>query len=85
MRIAYIPVIALLAACNIPETKEGSVVNYNGETVTIRGAYSLNTPGPAKPTLAMIEQAKAICPNARYLSANPNSGDNYTFLYLFAC
>lgn len=73
-----------LSACQVSETQQGSVQQFNGETVTIRGAYSMDG-STARPTSAMIEQARAICPGAEYLSANPSPSDTYTFLYLFRC
>jgi hypothetical protein len=71
-------------ACTVPETMEGSVYQFNGETVTIRGAFS-DLQGPARPTAAMVDQARDVCPGATYLSANPTPGDVNTFLYLFRC
>jgi hypothetical protein len=76
--------LASLAACTVPETMRGSVYQFNGDSVTIRGAFSQDGT-PARPTAAMVEQAREVCPNATYLSANPTPDDVYTFLYLFRC
>jgi hypothetical protein len=84
-RIAIMAAISL-SGCVVPETQEGSVYQFNGETVTIRGVYDMTLSGkPAAPTAAMVAQAKAVCPGATYLSANPSPSDDYTFLYLFRC
>jgi len=77
-------VAAALAACAIPETTRGTVYQFNGDSVTIRGAFAWDG-SPARPTVAMIAQARDVCPNATYLSANPTPGDQYTALYLFRC
>lgn len=77
--------LTVIAACGpIPETTRGSVYQFNGETVTIRGDFSADGT-PAKPTEAMIAQAKDVCPGATYLSATPTPDDVWTFLYLFKC
>lgn len=72
-----------LTACDVPDDTRGSVYQFNGDTVTIRGQFQ---PGEiAKPTSAMVAQANEVCPGAQYLSANPTPSDTYTFLYLFKC
>lgn len=75
---------ACLAACvtTEPSTK-GSVYEITEKTVTIRGTFTYGQ--TAKPTQAMITQAKEICPSAQYVSANPTPSDYDTFLYLFRC
>lgn len=85
MRMLYLAPLAL-AACmsTVPEHGRGSVYAYNGETVTIRGGFDASK-GAAKPTPEMVDQAKGVCPGAKYLSATPSPTDNYTFLYLFRC
>lgn len=84
-RIAILAAIAL-GGCVVPETQEGSVYQFNGETVTIRGVYTMDLGAtPAHPTAAMVAQAKAVCPGATYLSATPSPTDYDTFLYLFRC
>lgn len=75
---------ALVSACTVAESQQGSVYEITDKTVTIRGAFSLNGQ-TAKPSAAMVAQAKAICPGATYVSANPSPTDTYTFLYLFRC
>lgn len=77
---------AALAACVPAQTTQGSVYAITDQTVTIRGAFDMSlSPGPAKPTEAMVAQAREICPGAQYVSANPTPTDTYTFLYLFRC
>jgi hypothetical protein len=83
--LALLSVSALVvSACTVADDFEGSVYQFNGETVTIRGAYSMDG-STARPTSAMIRQAKDVCPGAEYLSATPSPTDEYTFLYLFKC
>lgn len=86
MRYFVLPALLGLSACmsTIPEDGRGSVYQFNSETVTIRGGFDASR-GAAKPTPQMIEQAREVCPNATYLSANPTPSDTYTFLYLFRC
>jgi ABC-type uncharacterized transport system auxiliary subunit len=77
---------ATLAGCVLPQATQGSVYAITDQTVTIRGAFDMSlASGPAKPTEAMIAQAREICPGARYVSANPTPSDTHTFLYLFRC
>lgn len=82
----YLAVVALSfsTACSIPNDMEGSVYEITDETVTIRGAFQPGTT-EARPTPAMIAQARDVCPGAEYLSANPSPTDEWTFLYLFRC
>jgi len=84
---AFIALIAL-AGCVVPQDQKGDVYDITENTVTIRGAYDMTLDGtPAKPTAAMVAQAEAICPNARYLTAIPSNLHeyDYTFLYRFQC
>ena len=46
---------AALLGCTVSDDTKGSVYQFNGETVTIRGAYDMDLSGrPAQPTPAMI-------------------------------
>lgn len=81
---AAIIAATLLSACTVADDQRGAVYEITDKTVTIRGAFSANGQ-PAKPTPAMVAQAKEVCPGATYLSANPSPTDQYTFLYLFRC
>ncbi len=83
MRLAIIALPVLLSACVVPEDTEGSVYQFNGDTVTIRGGFTAGK--VAEPTAAMRAQADAVCKGATYLSANPSPTDYDTFLYLFRC
>jgi hypothetical protein len=83
-RIVAFPAVLLLLGCVVSPETEGSVYEITDRTVTIRGAFSMDGT-IARPTQAMIAQAKEICPTAKYVSANPSPSDNYTFLYLFQC
>lgn len=86
MRYLALGLALAISACTVSPDTEGAVYQFNGETVTIRGAYTMDgTSKPATPTPAMVAQAKEICPGATYLSATPSPTDNYTFLYLFRC
>lgn len=73
-----------ITGCVVSDDTEGSITQISDRTVTIRGAYSMDGT-PARPTSAMIRQAQAICPGAKYISANPSPTDYDTFLYLFQC
>lgn len=81
---AAFAVTALLSGCVVPEDVRGTVTQYNGDSVTIRGAFSMDG-SPARPTAGMAAQAREVCPGAKYISADPASGDDYSFLYLFKC
>lgn len=86
MKRAIVLSCVALASCAPSQDTKGTVHQYNGETVTIRGVYDMSpVPGVAEPTDAMREQARQVCPEATYLSATPSPTDNYTFLYLFKC
>ncbi|ARC87143.1 hypothetical protein [Rhodovulum sp. MB263] len=80
--LSAITMLTVLVGCVVSPDKEGGVYEITDHTVTIRGAYSLDGTA-AKPTPAMVEQAKGICPKATYLSATPF--DEWTMLYLFRC
>ncbi|MEO1108262.1 MAG: hypothetical protein AAFX90_10100 [Pseudomonadota bacterium] len=87
--IALIALSACTASIPVPDDTPGTVHQFNGETVTIRGAFErdrLETEA-ATPTSAMVAQAKGVCPGAQYLSATPDSVTAYytTFLFLFRC
>ena len=75
-----------LTACTVPDTTKGTVHQFNGNTVTIRGTFATDG-SPARPTPAMIEQAQKVCKDAQYLSATPSNINEYdmNFLYLFKC
>lgn len=84
--IFTVAVLTLAAGCAISQDTQGQIVELTDRTVKIRGAYDMSVPGkPAAPTTAMIAQARAVCPNAKYLTALPDTGNNYTFDYLFQC
>lgn len=73
-----------LAACVVSEDTPGYVTEVGSRSVTIQGTFS--TDGSiARPTSAMVAQAKEICPGARYMSAKPTVGNLDTFDYLFLC
>ncbi len=82
--------ILLVSACAVPEDRQGTIYEISEYTVTIRGSAGMLT-GPARPTQAMQEQAREICPGAEYLSANPLSTDYgagitiVSWLYMFRC
>lgn len=79
-----LPVLAALSACETAtEDDPGSVIDFNGDTVTMRG-FVPEGARYARPTVAMEAKAKEICPRAEYLSARPY-GDGWTFAYLFKC
>jgi len=84
MRLPILTLLALAACYIVPEDFPGSVYEITDQTVTVRGMASLDGK-PARPTLAMRNQAEEICPGAEYLSANPYPYDELTFLYLFKC
>ncbi len=83
MRLALLA-LPFLAACVVPEDTRGHVVEVGSRAVTIEGAFSSDGSG-ARPTAAMIAQAREICPGAKYVSASPNTGNYDTFNYLFLC
>lgn len=83
MRLALLA-LPLLAACVVPEDTPGHVKEVGSRTVTIQGAFSSDGSG-ARPTAAMIAQAREICPGAKYLSATATPGNYDTFDYLFLC
>lgn len=84
--VLTIAIAALVAGCALSQDTEGQIVELTDRTVKIRGAYDMSVPGkPATPTAAMISQARAVCPGAKYLTALPDTGNNYTFDYLFQC
>lgn len=80
---ALVLALAVAGCVTTEPATRGSVYAFNGDTVTIRGAYTYGQ--TAKPTEAMIAQAREVCPGAQYLSANPSPTDYDTFLYLFRC
>lgn len=86
MRFFIAPALLVLAACSTvtPET-QGQVTAFNGDTVTVRGGFTVGDGKPAEPTPAMIAQAKEVCPGATYLSATPDPDSFDFFLYLFKC
>jgi len=85
--------LGLLAACTasdpVPEDAPGVVHQFDGDTVTIRGAFEPNrlATETARPTQRMIEQAKEVCSNARFVGAEPSDVSPYyvSFLYNFKC
>lgn len=83
MRLALLA-LPLLAACVVPEDTPGTVREVGARTVTIQGVFSADG-SVARPTAAMVAQAKEICPGAKYLSASPTVGNLDTFDYLFLC
>lgn len=76
--------VSAVAGCTVPETFEGSVTQITDRTVTVRGTFAMDG-STARPTAAMVAQAKAICPTARYVSATAVVGDVNFFDYLFQC
>jgi hypothetical protein len=84
--------VFLLSACVPAQDVPGQVVQFNGDSVTIRGAgdYSLASVSKGQgfqPTAAMIAQANKVCPGARFMSGTPESptGDSWAINYLFIC
>ena len=83
----------LLAACTasipVPEDTPGVVHQFDGNTVTIRGAFEPDrlATETAKPTQKMIEQAQEVCPNARFVGAAPSEVTAFyaSFLFQFKC
>ena len=82
-KICVLLAVVTVAGCEVPEDTPGAVTQYNGSSVTIRGVFSDNK--IARPTKAMVDQAKGVCPGAKYLSATPTPDSLYTFDYLFSC
>ena len=83
-------VIALIAGCTPPPETRGDIVALTDRTVTIRGPYDMSlgafaTAKRPEPTPGIIAQAREVCPNAKYLSANGDTGTTDTFDYLFQC
>lgn len=79
-----------ISACTPTQDTPGQVFEVTDNMVTIRGAYDMspaNLGTPAAPTAAMVAQAQAVCPNARYMTAVPSNLHQYddTFLYRFQC
>lgn len=79
----FVSAIALAGCVTTTPATRGSIYAVTDKTVTVRGAFSQGQ--IAKPTEAMVAQAREICPGARYLSANPSPTDYDTFHYLFLC
>ena len=81
-KFALLPVLLAAACAPVDANDAGQILDYNGNTVTIRGPFP--TDGSfATATPAMLENARTVCPNARYLTAAPY--DDWSFVYKFAC
>jgi len=81
-RFSLAALVALTACASVPDSEPGQILDYNGEVVTIRGPFPTDG-SVATATPAMIENARTVCPNARYLTAAPY--DDWSFVYKFAC
>lgn len=82
-----LPVIALAGCVPAPDS-QGTVTEYNGASVTIRGQgdFSLANAGKGfTPTPGVIAQAKTICPGAHFVSWSPNKSSEFLIDYLFIC
>lgn len=80
--------VLILSGCVPAPDTPGVVTQMNGASVTIRGAADMslaNAGNGFKPTPAMIEQARAICPGATFVSGVGTPDDNFTADYLFKC
>ena len=93
LRPSLIGLTGLLAACtNLSDETKGRVYRVTGDTVTIIGPFSMNSMDAfytpyvnAKPTPAMVAQAREVCPGATFDSASPSTVDFDYLLYLFRC
>lgn len=87
MRLALLA-LPILTACVPAPDAPGAVTAYNGQTVTIRsgGDFSLANAGKGfKPTPAVIAQAEAVCPGAKFASGVGVDGPAWLVDYLFIC
>jgi len=86
----HLLLIIPLAACSIPDDYAGTVTQYSGDALTIRGSWDGTL--QQKPTPAMAALADGLCaPNsselisaARVVSDGLTSGGYFTD-FLFAC
>lgn len=87
MRLALLA-LPILAACVPAPDAPGAVTAYNGQSVTIRsgGDFSLANAGKGfKPTPAVVAQAEAVCPGAKFASGVGVEGPAWLVDYLFIC
>lgn len=80
--------LLLLPACVPMQTTPGQVTQFNGASVTIRGAgdFSLSNAGKGfKPTAEMVNQARQVCPGATFVSGIGTPDNSFTVDYLFRC
>ncbi|WP_372574636.1 hypothetical protein [Ruegeria jejuensis] len=72
--------LATAGCAGLSDARTGRVQSYDGNTVVISGP--LATGQSARPPAAMVELAKDLCPDARFISAD---GGGTGSLYTFSC
>lgn len=85
MRLVFLCVVSLaVTACSVTNNTPGQLsgVDASGR-LTITGPKQFG--GDPKPSDRMVEQAKAVCPEAEFLYAEPSTVDFNLYEYEFRC